>query len=198
MGVPTVPLTELYSVAGDYISARGGEVRFRSSVESFRAEFAGVKLLLDGGEEAFDFVVLAVPFDVLSRMLPQTSAADPLRQTLARFRDFADHRHSSLVRSPDHRSRSCRPAGPHHSMDVSQIETAGAKSSGGSNGRAGRSPDSPQPRRRDAGATDGNGSYVELVVSSSKTLVEKSRTKSSSWRSPNCASSFPARAMPTW
>ena len=25
MGVPTVPLTELYSRAGDYISARGGE-----------------------------------------------------------------------------------------------------------------------------------------------------------------------------
>ncbi len=38
-------------------------------------------------------------------------------------------------------------------------------------GRAGRLPDS----RRDAGATESNGSYVELVVSSSKTLVEKSR-----------------------
>ena len=28
MGVPTVPLTELYGVAGDYIAARGGEIRF--------------------------------------------------------------------------------------------------------------------------------------------------------------------------
>src|SRR4029077_5093095 len=46
-----------------------------------------------------------------------------------------------------------------------------APSSGGSNGRAGRPPDS----RRDAGATDGNGSYVELVVRCSKTLVEKPR-----------------------
>ena len=48
MGVPTVPLTELYNRAGEYISARGGEVRFRTSVESFRAEFADVKLLLPG------------------------------------------------------------------------------------------------------------------------------------------------------
>ncbi len=31
MGIPTVPLTELYSRGGDYISARGGELRFRAS-----------------------------------------------------------------------------------------------------------------------------------------------------------------------
>ena len=85
MGMPTVPLTELYNRAGDYITARGGEVRFRANVESFRAEFADVKLLLPGGEESFDFVIPAVPFDVLSRMLPETTAAEPLRQTLSRF-----------------------------------------------------------------------------------------------------------------
>jgi len=85
MGVPTVPLTELFSRGGEYISARRGQLRFRASVESFRAEFADVRLLMAGGEEAFDFVVMAVPFDVLSRMLPQTSAAEPLRQTLGRF-----------------------------------------------------------------------------------------------------------------
>src|SRR5207237_3536032 len=67
------------------LSARGGELRFRSNVESFRDELAEVKLVTSGSEEAFDFAVLAVPFDVLSRMLPQTTAAEPLRQTLARF-----------------------------------------------------------------------------------------------------------------
>src|ERR1700730_8945206 len=85
MGVPTVPLTELYCRAGEYISARDGEVRFRSGVESFRTEFAEVKLLAGSSEEAFDFAVLAVPFDVLSRLLPQTTAAEPLRQRLGRF-----------------------------------------------------------------------------------------------------------------
>ena len=71
MGVPTVPLTELYNRAGDYMMARAGEVRFRATAESFRAEFADVKLILPGGEESFDFVIFAVPFDVLSRMLPR-------------------------------------------------------------------------------------------------------------------------------
>ena len=162
MGVPTVPLTELYNAAGEYISARGGEVRLRSSVESFHAEFAGVKLLLDSGQEAFDFAVLAVPFDVLSRMLPDTSAAEPLRQTLARFetspitgihlwfdRQITDLEHAVLL------DRTIQWM--FHKSKLRQ-----ATSSGGSNGRAGRAPES-------------NGSYVELVVSSSKTLVEKSR-----------------------
>src|SRR5581483_8962155 len=85
MGIPTVPLTDLYSVAGDYIQQRGGQVRLRASVESFRSEFAEVKLMVSGQEERFDFVVPAVPFDVLSRILPQTTAADPLRQSLTQF-----------------------------------------------------------------------------------------------------------------
>ena len=41
MGIPTVPLTDLYSIAGDYIRARGGEIQFRADVESFRT--AGVR-----------------------------------------------------------------------------------------------------------------------------------------------------------
>jgi zeta-carotene desaturase len=81
MGVPTVPLTTLWH-GGDHICSRGGEVRFRCSVESFRAEFAAVKLAVSGAEESFDFVVFAVPFDVLARVLPETTAAEPLRQAL--------------------------------------------------------------------------------------------------------------------
>ena len=167
MGVPTVPLTEFYFAAGEYISARGGEVRFRSNVESFHAEFAGVKLLMGRGEEAFDFAVLAVPFDVLSRMLPQTSAAEPLRQTLARFetspitgihlwfdRQITDLEHAVLL------DRTIQ-------WMFHKSKLLVAPCSGRSNGRAGCAPD--------AGAPGANGSYVELVVSSSKTLVEKPR-----------------------
>lgn len=153
MGVPTVPLTDLYDVAADYIKERGGEVRLRASVDSFRAEFAGVKLLLSNGEESFDFAVFAVPFDILSHMLPQTSAAEPLRQTLDRFetspitgihlwfdRQITDLDHAVLldrtIQWMFHKSKLLVAHGD--------------------------------------GATK-NGSYVELVVSSSKTLVEKSR-----------------------
>jgi squalene-associated FAD-dependent desaturase len=175
MGVPTVPLTELYSRAGEYISARGGELRFRSSVESFRAEFAEVKLLLAGGdtsgEEAFDFVVPAVPFDLLGRMLPPTSAAEPLRQTLGRFetspitgihlwfdRQITDLDHAVLldrtIQWMFHKSKLLEPLA---STDA---------------GRSRHPPDSQGA----AGATLVN-SYVELVVSSSKTLVDKSRAE---------------------
>lgn len=156
MGVPTVPLTELYNRAGDYISARGGEVRFRSSVESFRGELAAVKLLTAGGEEGFDFAVLAVPFDALSRMLPQTTAAEPLRQSLDHFetspitgihlwfdRQITDLDHAVLL------DRTIQWM--FHKSKLLVGRSSGAE-----------------------GVT-GNNSYVELVVSSSKILVDKSR-----------------------
>ena len=150
MGVPTVPLTELYSVAGDYITARGGEIRFRCGAESFRAEPNTVKLLVSGEETSFDFVVFAVSFDVLSRMLPQTSAADPLRQALARFET-----------SPI--------TGIHLWFDrqITELEHAVLLD---------RTIQWMFHKSKLLGRSE-NGSYVELVVSSSKTLVEKSRAE---------------------
>ncbi|HXM19776.1 MAG TPA: hydroxysqualene dehydroxylase HpnE [Terriglobales bacterium] len=184
MGVPTVPLTELYSVAGDYITAHGGEIRFRCSVESFRAEPDRVKLLVPGEETSFDFVVVAVPFDVLSRMLPQTSAAEPLRQVLARFetspitgihlwfdRQITDLDHAVLldrtIQWMFHKSKllAVAPASRRHSAENAERE--GHDFSRATNA----------PTREGASAPEANGSYVELVVSSSKTLVEKSRAK---------------------
>jgi zeta-carotene desaturase len=152
VGVPTVPLTELYSVAGDYIAAHGGEILFRCIAESFRAETDKVKLLVSGEETSFDFVLFAVPFDILSRILPQTSAADPLRQVLAQFetspitgihlwfdRQITDLDHAVLL------DRTIQWMF-HKSKLLGRNE-------------------------------NGSGSYVELVVSSSKTLVEKSRAE---------------------
>ncbi len=42
-------------------------------------------LQLSTGEASFDFVILAVPFDVLAGMLPDTPAAEPLREALGQF-----------------------------------------------------------------------------------------------------------------
>ena len=145
MGVPRVPLTELYSAAAEYIRAHGGEVRLRASAESFCAEPAGVRLCVNGGELACDFAVLAVPFDALGRMLPD--GPGPLREMIARFetspitgihlwfdREIADLDHAVLldrtIQWMFHKSRLLGRGGP---------------------------------------------SYVELVVSSSKALVEKPR-----------------------
>ena len=147
MGVPRVPLTELYGAAAEYIRSRGGEVRLRTSVESFRAEPAGVRLCVNGEEMACDFAVLAVPFDALGRMLPQRAAAIPLAEMIGHFetspitgihlwfdREISDLDHAVLldrtIQWMFHKSRLLGRGGP---------------------------------------------SYVELVVSSSKSLVEKPR-----------------------
>ena len=150
MGVPTVPLTELYSVAGDYIAAHGGEIRFRSGVDSFVTEPDQVKLLVAGEETSFDFVVFAVPFDVLSRILPETADADPLRKVLARFET-----------SPI--------TGIHLWFDrqITNLDHAVLLD---------RTIQWMFHKSKLLGRNE-NGSYVELVVSSSKTLVEKSRAE---------------------
>lgn len=152
MGVPTVPLTELYNVAGNYIKAHGGEVRLRASVESLAPENEGATLVSGGEALRFDYVVSAIPFDGLSRVLPPTAAAEPLQQNLKQFetspitgihlwfdRQITDLEHAVLldrtIQWMFHKSKLLEH----------------------------RSPD--------------NGSYVELVVSASKTLVEKSRAE---------------------
>jgi squalene-associated FAD-dependent desaturase len=150
MGVPTIPLTDLYNAAGDYIRAHGGDVLCRTSVDSFRAEMSHVRLGIGSRDDVFDYVVLAVPFDGLAKLLPETSASQPLRDSLARFetspitgihlwfdREISDLEHAVLLDRT--------------------IQWMFHKS---------------KLQKRDQ---NGDGSYVELVVSSSKSLVEKSR-----------------------
>ncbi len=155
MGVPTVPLTELYSAGEKYIEARGGEVRLRCTVESFQPADDGVRLAVSGGELAADFAVMAAPFDSLSKMLPVGDDAGALRAQLARFetspitgihfwfdRQITDLDHAVLldrtIQWMFHKSRLLR----------TNTEREGKA-----------------------------GSYVELVVSSSKALVEKPRSQ---------------------
>ncbi|HEX7892655.1 MAG TPA: FAD-dependent oxidoreductase, partial [Terriglobales bacterium] len=72
MGVPMVPLTHLYDAARDYIVARGGQVRLRESIQSFLPMFTGVRIRLQDSEEQFDYAVLAVPFDSLAKLIPES------------------------------------------------------------------------------------------------------------------------------
>jgi squalene-associated FAD-dependent desaturase len=85
MGVPMVPLTDLYNAARHYIVARGGEVRFRSNVQSFLPTGPGVRLKLQDSEEQFDYAVFAVPFDSLAKLLPESSESEDLREKLSHF-----------------------------------------------------------------------------------------------------------------
>jgi squalene-associated FAD-dependent desaturase len=162
MGVPTVPLTELYNAAGDYIRARGGVLHFRRPLETFAADSSQVRVRPRAQEEkcqatpeeTFDYLILALPFDALDRVLPEAPQSAPLREKINHFetapitgihlwfdRQISDLDHAVLLdRTMQwmfHKSRL-------------------------------------QPRRAESGNRSA-GSYIELVVSSSKTLIDKSR-----------------------
>ena len=168
MGLPTVPLTDLYSTAGDYIRARGGEIQFRAAVESFRTAPFAVNVTTNGQEQKFDYLVLAVPFDALGRILPDTASAAPLARALGQFstspitgihlwfdRQISDLDHAILldrtIQWMFHKSRIIAA----RMNDARNIE---AQDNGDAN-------------------ADVAGSYIELVVSCSRGLVEKSKAE---------------------
>jgi len=162
MGVPALPLTDLYNAAGDYIRARGGVLHFRCPVESFDADASQVRVRLRGREDAanpegvFDYLIVALPFDALDSILPVSPESSPIRESISHFenspitgihlwfdRQISDLDHAVLldrtIQWMFHKSRL-------------------------------------QPIRTQANGA-GAGSYIELVVSSSKTLIEKSRSE---------------------
>jgi zeta-carotene desaturase len=207
LGVPTVPLTDLYNAAGDFIRARGGEIHLRASVEKIachpqraaqpRVEgplslpapseghgfsraierpdtvhpertsvregsaFSQVRLCVNGADITADWAVLAVPFDVLARILPDNEAAQPLRAQLAQFetspitgihlwfdRPITELDHAVLL------DRTIQWMFHKSKLLTCHLERG------------------EQPR------VEGPiPSYIELVVSSSKALIEKSRSE---------------------
>ena len=77
LGIPSVPLAELYQGCRDAIVHRKGEIRLRTGVREIRlrdGRFAGV-VLEDGTEMAADACIAAVPHDVLREMLPPELSA---------------------------------------------------------------------------------------------------------------------------
>ena len=157
MGVPSMPLTGLYNRAGDYIRARGGEIRFRNSLETFSPEASQVQIRAGDSEATFEYLVLALPFDTLARVLPETSEAALLRENLNHFesspitgihlwfdRQITDLDHAVLL------ERTIQ-----WMFHKSQLLST----------------------RSGGGTTEAGGSYIELVVSASKSLIDKSRAE---------------------
>ena len=82
MGIPSVPLADLYEGCEQEVVRRGGEVRVRAGVREIRTDrnrFTGA-ILEDGSEIQADVCVAAVPHDVLLKMLPGelSTAGSPL------------------------------------------------------------------------------------------------------------------------
>jgi squalene-associated FAD-dependent desaturase len=72
IGVPSVPLGELYGGCREALERRGGEIRLRARVARFRIEDGRVAALVfdDGSEAMADAYVAAVPHDALLGLLP--------------------------------------------------------------------------------------------------------------------------------
>jgi squalene-associated FAD-dependent desaturase len=173
MGVPTVPLTELYSAGADYITKRGGTVRLRSSVDSIALQSDTVKIV--SGTESFvsDYAVLAVPYHTLAKMLPPGETSEILSKDLAKFdsspitgihlwfdREITNLEHAVLL------DRTIQWMF-HKSKLLARHANNGNSAS---------------------------GSYVELVVSSSKSLVDSPRGEIIELALKELAEFFPAVA----
>ena len=152
MGIPAIPLSDLYAAGAGYIQARGGEVLLRTSVEAFTVDDAGVRLRTTQGDVTADAVVLAVPSDVALKLLPEglragvgIAATDGLETSpIAGIHLWFDRQISDL----DHAVLLDRTIQWMFHKSRIQAETRGS-----SNG----------------------GSYVELVVSAAKSLVNLSK-----------------------
>jgi zeta-carotene desaturase len=90
MGVPRVPLSEMYGAVANAIERAGGRIRLRSAVEALcRHDATGRWRLRIGADlEEYDAVVLALSFEGLQKLLPGLPDGEPrerLRQLLSGF-----------------------------------------------------------------------------------------------------------------
>ena len=156
MGLPTVPLTDLYSAAGDYIRGCGGVIQLRAGVESFRGQDDGVSVVTNGEAQNFDYLILAVPFVVLGRMLSDAPGDEEAGASLA----AALGKFSTSPITGIHRWFDREVSELDHAVLLDRtIQWMFHKS------------------RILESQEKGSGSYVELVVSCSRSLVEKSKNE---------------------
>lgn len=163
MGVPSVPLTELYSKARAYIEGRGGSVRLRTVVEQVAPHADGVTLTLASGSGeavAADAVIVASPWLVAGKLLPalQSRLSRLESSSITGIHLWFDRRITDL---------------PHAVLLDRTIQWMFHKSV-------------LQPRRGQS------GSYVEVVVSASKKLIDLSRQEIIDLAVKELAEFFPA------
>jgi zeta-carotene desaturase len=89
LGIPAVPLSELYAGAARLVEQHGGVVHLRESVEAFAQEPDGSWCVrTQNGSYGADAIVLALPFEQVQRLLPtlpQVAGVDALQRQMAQF-----------------------------------------------------------------------------------------------------------------
>jgi squalene-associated FAD-dependent desaturase len=166
MGVPSIPLSDLYGRAAAYIEARGGSVHLRTSAENFEWQpqdrrddgdhHSGQWMVRSADADfASDAVVFALSFEGMAAMLPRlpaNAAADHLAAQLSQFE------HSPITGIHLWFDREIIDL-PHAVLLDTTIQWIYNKSK-------------LQPDRH---ANASHGSYLELVVSASRLLVPMQR-----------------------
>jgi zeta-carotene desaturase len=90
MGVPTVPLAELYEGCRQAIERKGGEVALRAPVRGIMIDNSAINSVrLDDGEsESADAYIFALPHATLSELLPHAiRESDPVFRNISRIKD---------------------------------------------------------------------------------------------------------------
>jgi squalene-associated FAD-dependent desaturase len=158
MGVPTIPLSELYSHAAGFIETHGGEVSLRKSVDSFQFDEhrRRWRVGFEGGGVEADAVVLAVPFESMQKLYPLLPilAGDVSGSLAEKLEHF---QHSPITGIHLWFDRTITDLDHAVLLDTT-IQWMYNKTR-------------LQPQRRSEDA----GSYLELVVSASNTLLPMSR-----------------------
>jgi squalene-associated FAD-dependent desaturase len=89
LGIPTVPLGELYASTVAHLKSLGGKLCLRSGVDAIVPASGGRwTVRTAGGERTTDAVVLALPFEQTQRLvswLPGSDASAALNRDMARF-----------------------------------------------------------------------------------------------------------------
>jgi zeta-carotene desaturase len=158
MGIPSIPLSQLYAAATGYLRDRGSEVSLRTSVESIAPTKEGWNTVAAGQATqsdalVSDAIVLALPFEAMSALLPtlpQNAAALDLAANLTQFE------HSPITGIHLWFDRTVTDLDHAVLLDTT-IQWMFNKSR-------------LQPAHRTA-----EGSYLELVVSASRSLVPMQR-----------------------
>jgi squalene-associated FAD-dependent desaturase len=85
LGIPRVPLSAMYGAVADAVTARGGEIVLRASVDGLAQENGGWMARAGDVEYRAESVVLALPFEQVQNLLPQLPDHAELTERLANF-----------------------------------------------------------------------------------------------------------------
>ena len=176
VGIPSVPLAELYEGCREAIVRRGGEVRLRCGVREIRVQRRplrgrGSRRRLGNCSGC---VHRAVPHDVLLELLPgEMARTGRAARRIAAHQNVADYERAFLVRSHGDDGAVSDAARPHDAVDFQQ-DAAVERSE--TNGRRRVQRTSKEPGEQSCRtAQRRRGQYLQLVISASYDLVPRSR-----------------------